>query len=277
MRELPDVLDELQGQGKRDNHDADALQDVEGGGHKRSDNHASGAPSLLNLYVTWFEDAQSERLVMVNQVRCYMRDSTPKEQWPDKDYSDKYILGDGMVDTDMMFILHQIVLPKEKFTRKKMEREVKKHPLWPWLSEIRGMGPTLAGRLLHRVASRHFPSPAHLWSYCGLDGPGWRKNPHNWALTSICFNIAESFQKQPALSGGYRDIYDKRKEYESTKPWCGKCRPKNESTDAPRENCIPAHVNNKARRYAVKMFLKDLWLEMQGQKNSDNQSNTALH
>jgi hypothetical protein len=264
MKSLPDALDELQGQHGHENHFCRALQVVEGGGHTVSENHAPAAPSLLNIYVTLFEDAQKERLVIYNQMRCYLRDSIPKEQWPCKDasksFNDEVVENSEDLPVDLRNLLHDIILPKEKSTKKMMEREVKQHPLWPYLESIRGMGPTLAARLIHRISNRQFVSPAHLWSYAGLDGPGWRKNSHNWALTSICFNIAESFQKQPQFSGGYRDIYDKRKRYEETKPPCEKCKKQGFEN-----HCRPAHINNKARRYAVKMFLKDLWVEMQGQ------------
>ncbi len=253
-----------------------ALHLVEGGGQMSGDKHTLPAPSLLNLYVTLFEDAQKERLTILNQMRCHLRDSIPKEQWhckdADKSFNDKIVMESDLLPVDLRQLLKEHILPKEKDTRKMMEREVKKHPLWLYLSQIRGMGPTLAGRLLHRIGNREFPSPAHLWSYAGLDGPGWRKNSHNWALTSICFNIAESFQKQPQFSGGYRDIYDKRKEYELTKTSCEKCKEKGFE-----ESCRPAHINNKARRYTVKIFLKDLWVEMQGQGNSVNQRQAALH
>jgi hypothetical protein len=273
---LPDPLDELQGQVKGDNQKKVALHVVDGGGHMSGDNHSLPAPSLLNLYVTLFEDAQQERLVILNQMRCYLRDSIPKEEWPckdaDKSFNDAVVMESELLPVDLRNLLHEIVIPKEKSTKKMMEREVKKHPLWPYLESIRGMGPTLAARLLHRIGNRHFPSPAHLWSYAGLDGPGWRKNSHNWALTAICFNIADCFQRQPLLSGGYRDIYDARKEYETTKPPCEKCKEQGFE-----DKCRPAHVNNKSRRYAVKMFLKDLWVEMQGHMNSETHDGSALH
>ena len=276
MKALPNVLDELQGQGSSENQVERALHLVEEGGQYSRDNLALPAPSLLNLYVTLFEDAQQERLVILNQMRCYLRDSIPKEQWPckdaDKSFNDKVVMESELLLVDLRNLLHDIVLPKEKSTKKMMEREVKKHPLWPYLESIRGMGPTLAARLLHRIGNRQFETPSNLWSYAGLDGPEWRKNSHNWALTAICFNIAECFQKQPALSGGYRDIYDKRKEYETTKPPCEKCREQGFE-----ERCRPGHINNKARRYAVKMFLKDLWVEMQGHPASENQGAGALH
>ena len=229
----------------------------EGEGQRRRDTHSTAALSLLNTYVSTYEAAQKMRLETMNRIRCWLRDTHPADEWGENDYSDKVILAADYLPNDLRDAVAHVTM-LEKAAARGMRREIRKHPLWPWLEGVRGMGEVLAARLLHRVGDIYrFPSPAHLWSYCGLDGPGWKQKPHSWPLTSICYNIAESFQKQPTLSGGYRDIYDARKQYEAAKDWCGNCRPKG-STE-PREICTPAHINNKARRYTVKVFLKDLW------------------
>lgn len=277
MKSLPVCFDELQGQTLIENQNSNVLQKDEGGGHAFCENQCLPAPSLLNVYVRLFENSQQERLSVMNQMRCYLRDSVPKEQWPCKDleksFNDKIVMESEALPIDLRDYLKNYIVPKEKDTKKMMVREMKKHKLAPFFEGVRGMGAsTLAARLMHRLDGKHFPTVLHLWSYCGLDGPEWRKRPHNWALTSICFNIAESFQKQPTLSGGYRDIYDKRKEYETTKPPCAKC-----EEQGFEEHCRPGHINNKARRYAVKMFLKDLWVEMQGQVVNETQKHVALH
>lgn len=47
--------------------------------------------------------------------------------------------------------------------------ELKYHPVWPWLSEIKGMGPALAAQLLGYIQDiRRFPNPSKLWKFCGL-------------------------------------------------------------------------------------------------------------
>ncbi len=274
---LPDILDELGGHETHENQGpiAPQINIDEEGGHLQRDNQMTAAPSLLNIYVQTFEQAQHLRLETMNRMRCWARDSIPKDQWPnenpEKSFNDIAILNSTILPLDLRdFVQHIVGL--EKDAAKMMKREMKQHPLWPFLESIRGMGPVLAARLLHRIDGKEFKQVSNLWSYCGLDGPGWRKNPHNWDLTSICFNIAESFQKQSKGSGGYRDIYDARKEYEDTKPPCEKCKEQGFE-----EKCRPAHINNKARRYAVKMFLKDLWVEMQGHSRRDNHIRGALH
>jgi len=229
---------------------------IEEGGHQDRGSHHSSALSLLNIYVNTYEQAQKLRMETMNRMRCWLRDTVPKEEWSERKFSDDVLLTTTVLPNDLRdFACHLMQL--ESDAGKYVRREIAKHPLWPWLSSIRGIGPILSARLLHRIDGKTFPSPAHLWSYCGLDGPDWRQKPHNWDLTAICYNIAESFQRQPALSGGYRDIYDARKQYEATKPPCDKCREQGFE-----DSCRPGHINNKARRYTVKCFLKDLWVQM---------------
>lgn len=258
-----------------ENQNARASLTIDGeSGHNFGDNQLTPAPSLLNIYVQQYEQAQKMRMETMNRIRCWLRDTVPKEEWPcndaEKSFNDAYILSLplGVIPNDLRCSVN-IIDSLEKESAKFIKRELKNHFLWPWLEGIRGMGPVLAGRLLHRVGDiNRFDNVAKLWSYCGLDGPGWRQRPHSWALTSICFNIAESFQKQKMFSGGYRDVYDKRKEYESTRPACEKCKEAGFE-----ENCRPAHINNKARRYTVKEFLKDLWIE--GHGSGENQQRPA--
>uniref|UniRef100_A0A6M3LC29 Putative transposase n=1 Tax=viral metagenome TaxID=1070528 RepID=A0A6M3LC29_9ZZZZ len=266
---LPEVYLEGGGQKWTDNHRGRALslpedyQEEEG--HISRDTQLIAASSPLNIYVSTYEAAQDVRLETMNRIRCWLRDTHPAEEWDELDFSDKTVNDADFLPNDMRDMVAH-VSELEKAASRALRREVRKHPLWPWLAPIRGMGEVLAGRLLHRLGDIYrFPSPAHLWSYCGLDGPGWKQRPHSWKLTSVCYLIAESFQKQPLMSGGYRDIYDARKAYEVTRPWCGTCHPKG-NTD-PREVCTPGHINNKARRYTVKAFLKDLWREANGYTN----------
>jgi hypothetical protein len=49
-----------------------------------------------------------------------------------------------------------------------MEEALRGHEVWPWLSQLRGIGVTLAARLLARLDIRRAPTPSSFWSYCGL-------------------------------------------------------------------------------------------------------------
>lgn len=42
------------------------------------------------------------------------------------------------------------------------------HPVWPWLSQVKGIGPSLAGKLLARLCVEEADTPSAFWAYCGL-------------------------------------------------------------------------------------------------------------
>jgi hypothetical protein len=56
----------------------------------------------------------------------------------------------------------------ERDLRRAMLTALSDHPAWPWLSRVKGIGPTLAARLLARLDVAKAPSPSSFWSYCGL-------------------------------------------------------------------------------------------------------------
>ena len=198
----------------------------------------------------------------MNQLRCWLRDTVDPEKWGDENYSDKVILQEERLPNDMRE-LYGIIASFEKASAKQMKKAVQDDELWGFLKDIKGIDAKIAGKLIYYLGDlRNYPTVSHLWSYSGLDGPGWRKRPHNWDVTSLCYVIADSFIKQ--RTPHYRDIYDKRKEYEATKPPCEKC-----LEQGFEEHCRPGHLNNKARRYMVKQFLKDAWVYV---NKADHQS-----
>ena len=42
------------------------------------------------------------------------------------------------------------------------------HPAWPWLAEVKGIGPSLGGKLLARLRVEEADTPSSFWAYCGL-------------------------------------------------------------------------------------------------------------
>jgi hypothetical protein len=49
-----------------------------------------------------------------------------------------------------------------------LSERIARHPAWPWLERVRGIGPSLAARLLARLEIERAPTPSSFWSYCGL-------------------------------------------------------------------------------------------------------------
>lgn len=57
---------------------------------------------------------------------------------------------------------------EEQKLRSAMQDALAHHPAWPWLSGVKGIGATLAAKLLGRLDIRRAPGPASFWAYCGL-------------------------------------------------------------------------------------------------------------
>jgi len=57
---------------------------------------------------------------------------------------------------------------EERELMRVMSERIAKHPAWPWLERVRGIGPSLAARLLARLDIDRAPTPSSFWSYCGL-------------------------------------------------------------------------------------------------------------
>jgi hypothetical protein len=49
-----------------------------------------------------------------------------------------------------------------------MEEALADHPAWPWMSQVRGVGPTLGAKLLSRLDLDRADNPSSFWCYCGL-------------------------------------------------------------------------------------------------------------
>lgn len=249
------------------------------GSHIKGDSHIKPAPSpLLLVYVETWESAEKLRMEMNNRIRCWYRDTFPKEEWKGMDFSDDNLKNIDDLPNDLRQFsadIKQLEKDALKWCKRELngskKENIEGNPLWlGFMKDVRGIAEKSACRLLKSLGDlNRFPSPAHLWSYCGMDGPGWKKRPHNWTLPKVCWNIASGFVKSKQKdkpSEGYRLVYEQRKAYEQTRPWCGACRYAEEKKafdagELVREKCIDKHIDNKARRYTVKMFLKDLWVE----------------
>lgn len=46
--------------------------------------------------------------------------------------------------------------------------QLARHPAWPWLGRVHGVGPALGARLLARLEIERAPTPSSFWAYCGL-------------------------------------------------------------------------------------------------------------
>lgn len=157
------------------------------------------------------------------------------------------------------------------------------HPVGMWARLILGIGPVIAAGLLAHIDITKAPTVGHIWSFAGLDPTRkWNKGekrPWNADLKTLCWKVGESFVK---VSGRANDVYGKvykeRKALEQQKNEAGayveQARWKLDNyrlgDDTAAKSIYasgklpPGHIHERAKRYAVKMFLSHLhsvWFE----------------
>ena len=146
-----------------------------------------------------------------------------------------------------------------------------------WCKSIIGIGAVLSAGLLAHIDIEKAPTAGHIWAYAGLDPTKeWKKGekrPFNAKLKVLCWKIGQSFVKTSNNDKDiYGHIYKERKLYEQQKNENGeyaeqakikleKCKI-GKTTEAYKYyiqgKLPPAHIQQRAERYAVKIFLSHL-------------------
>lgn len=165
------------------------------------------------------------------------------------------------------------LLTNEEGLRASITKLVQTFPIWEhFLKGVRGCGPLMAAVLISELDPHEAPHVSSFWKYAGLDvapdGKGRsRREEHLVEVTytnkkgevvtrkSITFNpflktkllgvLATNFLR---LGSPYREFYDNYKHRLETGPQYA--------------DLTKSHKHNRAMRYMIKMFLKDLWVAM---------------
>jgi hypothetical protein len=165
----------------------------------------------------------------------------------------------------------------ENNIKKTLDIYTDNHPVGVWTKSITGIGPVIAAGLLAHIDITKAPTVGHIWSFAGLDpNRKWekgQKRPWNARLKVLCWKIGESFVK---VSNNPKDIYGKiykaRKELEQIKNEAREfavqaatilqTKKIGKDTEAFKHYSVgmlpPAHIQERAKRYAVKIFLAHL-------------------
>ena len=128
--------------------------------------------------------------------------------------------------------------------------ELERYPVWSWLKTVKGIGPTLAGKLLCDIDIRKAERISNLWSFAGQglkDGKAQRpvkgeKLPYSTRLRTACFLVSRSFLM---CRSPYARLYGEAKLYYA----------------ANRKDWTKLHIDLAARRKMIKVFLSHLWLK----------------
>lgn len=152
-----------------------------------------------------------------------------------------------------------------------LKRAWRKHPLAAWAKAQPGVGEKLMGRLIAQIGDpAERPNPAKLWAYCGVGDPARKRRSGmtqeeafklgNPGAKKLCWLLSESFVK--VNRGPYREAYDTARAKYADRVHataCVRCGPSGHPA-APGSPWSLKHQHEAAKRYAVKQFLKDLWV-----------------
>ena len=169
----------------------------------------------------------------------------------------------------------------ENEIKKALKIYVQQQPVGQWLMSITGIGEVISAGLIANIDINKCKTAGAIWKFAGLDPlVEWKKGelrPFNARLKTLCWKIGESFVK---VSNNEKDFYGKiykeRKEYEIAKNEAGEYADQakeklekfkiGKDTDAYKYysegKLPPAHIQARAKRYAVKIFLShffEIW------------------
>lgn len=157
------------------------------------------------------------------------------------------IAGEG--ELELLQRYHELFEMMEAELDDDIARMVEAEPIYPFVSELKGIGPTLSAKLIAMIDIGRAPTVSALWRYAGYAViNGERERPtkgeklhYNKRLKTTCYLIATSFMR---CSSPYRDIYDEAREhYDKAQPEWTK-----------------GHKHNASLRKMIKIFLQHLWL-----------------
>jgi len=146
-----------------------------------------------------------------------------------------------------------------------------------WLQSITGIGPVLSAGLMAHIDIEKAPTAGHIWRFAGFDptvtwGKG-EKRPWNADLKTLCWKVGQSFMKfQNHPDDFYGQFYVDRKALEVAANEAGNYQEQAaQALERKRIKQItiayqsysagklpPAHIDARARRWVVKLFLSHL-------------------
>lgn len=144
-----------------------------------------------------------------------------------------------------------------------------------WMRSVKGIGPVLAANFLTYLDVKQSPTAGGFWRFAGLDPTcKWekgQKRPFNAQLKVACWKASDSWVKLKGHADSfYSGIYIKRKEYEIARNDRGELAEQaaagalrvGKTTEAYAHYAAghlpPGHLDMRARRYTVKLFLAHL-------------------
>lgn len=149
----------------------------------------------------------------------------------------------------------------EKNALKAVKSAIKDHVMVEWLYEIKGIAETSAGVLLSEFDINKADTVSKFWAFSGLhvvDGKapkptkGQKLSYNSWLRSKLVGVIADNFIR---AQNEYTSFYYNYKQRKESQGWGGY-----KDKDGKLKS-VDGHRHNAAKRYMIKMFLKDFWVK----------------
>lgn len=127
---------------------------------------------MLRIVADDYDQAQRVRVAKGEQIRSIVRGVDLTLIAPDYEDADQLLeaIKRGDVDQPHPYLAwsYRRSWEQERRAFEEMMGLVTEHPAWPWLDAVKGIGPTLACKLLARLDIDKASSASSFSSYCGL-------------------------------------------------------------------------------------------------------------
>ncbi len=131
------------------------------------------ATRALRWLADAYEQAQRIRIETGERIRAVLQGRDETWSMPPTDDDPAMVLkaiatGDDLGPVPILGRTYRRHYEEEREMFKEMDRALRAHPVWPWLSRVKGIGPTLAGKMLARFDVEKAEHVSSFWAYAGL-------------------------------------------------------------------------------------------------------------
>jgi hypothetical protein len=134
--------------------------------------HDAYSISELRLLYQLFEEAQRARIAHGERLRAIFQGRSLSMSEAEADDPDALIKavsrGENVGAPRLLEHAYVRAVNDEAEAAAALAEIIEGHPVWPWLSGIKGIGTLLAARLLSRLDIGRASTPSAFWAYCGL-------------------------------------------------------------------------------------------------------------
>lgn len=169
--------------------------------------------------------------------------------------------------------IYDRLLGLEKYLDGEIGNLIEKHPVWPWASQVKGVGLENLPKIVGLIDIKKAKTISGLWKFAGYDvqngkGPkreAGKKLSYNSTLRSMCWRMGGSLMKAGGSFYGYylkeKEKYEARFRKEGRKIVKAEKLPvKNGKRYESKGVISEGHIHNMALRKMIKLFLACLWV-----------------